>query len=503
MMAGRRGSWWAALLLLPGLCRAQGFPLQEGEVPTFGTTVVMPSGLRGEIYYINEATQMLPKFEKLEPVGAIYTNTLNVPPRDFKEGFPGVTKRYEWFAIDYKGRFWIEKPGKYRFALMSDDGSKLYIDERLVIDNDYQHQPLTMTHSVELAGGIHTIRVSYFQGPRYQVALVLSIAPPGERWRVFNTDQFKPPPNPENWKYDEAAKLQVPDPDATRTKLREAVKLVTAAKPGAAADAEAAVLDASPLPHAFDVRLAVEHLRYEGGSWQSALVISMPGRGLATTPDPASQTLRVHVSLLARLKDAGGEVVDEFRLDVPREIRAADAESVLAGPLTFTHPIRITPGRYTVEAAVIDHEAKRASASVIEFNSAEPRRGVGLSSVFLVEELKPASGKADESDPLVYHGQRVVPLLAPTERWGTKPAVYFAVYPDRTNAEKPKVQVELLVNGQPVGKSTADLPAPEATGEIPVLAEAALRDGKCELRITATQGGDSITESVRYTVNGE
>jgi len=126
---------------------------------------------------------------------------LNVPLRDFTEGFPGVTKRQEWFAIDYTGRFWIEKPGLYRFALTSDDGSRLDIDGQTVVDNDGIHPIATHNGSVELAGGIHRIRVQYFQGPRLQVALVLEIAPPDEELRVFSTDEFKPPANPEDWKF--------------------------------------------------------------------------------------------------------------------------------------------------------------------------------------------------------------------------------------------------------------------------------------------------------------
>ena len=53
----------------------------------------------------------------------------------------------------------------------------------------------------QLAGGIHQIRVSYFQGPRFEVALVLRVAGEGEHWRVFSTDEFKPPPNPDDWKW--------------------------------------------------------------------------------------------------------------------------------------------------------------------------------------------------------------------------------------------------------------------------------------------------------------
>jgi hypothetical protein len=174
---------------------------QEEPVAVFGTTVVIPSGLRGLVYHIHHKTE-LPDFEKMKPAGpAIYTSSLNLPPQDFKQGFPGVTKRTEWFAIEYTGRFWIADPGMYTFALLSDDGSKLYIDDQVVVDNDGVHAPLEKTGMVELAGGLHRIRVSYFQGPKFQVALVLKVAGPGQPMRVFSTDEFKPPPDPGQWRF--------------------------------------------------------------------------------------------------------------------------------------------------------------------------------------------------------------------------------------------------------------------------------------------------------------
>lgn len=171
---------------------------------TFGTTVVIPSGLRGSIYYIPHNTVAIPKFAKLKPAGTIYTPSLNVPPQDFKEGFPGVSKRFEWFAIDYTGRFWIDNPGTYNFSLLSDDGAWLYIDGQLTVDNGGQHAPIEKSGTIYLRGGIHDIRVAYFQGPKFQVALVLRVAGPGERLRIFSTDEFKPPPDPEKWRFPDA-----------------------------------------------------------------------------------------------------------------------------------------------------------------------------------------------------------------------------------------------------------------------------------------------------------
>src|SRR5580658_8485649 len=148
----------AAGLIIAGMEATAFAAAQEEVVPTFGTTVVVPGGLIGAIYPISPNSRFLPYLEWLHPIGVIYTSTLNVPTRNFREGFPGVTDRHEWFAIDYSGRFWIETAGLYRFELTSDDGSRLYIDDELVVDNDGVHPPQTRTKALMLAGGIHRIR---------------------------------------------------------------------------------------------------------------------------------------------------------------------------------------------------------------------------------------------------------------------------------------------------------------------------------------------------------
>jgi hypothetical protein len=192
--------------LLPVVCLAQSTPPEPEDIGArfsttvveslFGTNVVDPSRLRGDIYYLKPGTAALPNFKKLKPVGSIYTNGFNIPRRAFDEGFPGVTDRFEWFAIDYSGKFYIAAPGKYDFALFSDDGSMLYIDGKKVVRNDGLHPTRRADGSATLSQGVHSLRLSYFQGPREWVALLLGIRKPGEKgWRIFNTDEFKIPPD--------------------------------------------------------------------------------------------------------------------------------------------------------------------------------------------------------------------------------------------------------------------------------------------------------------------
>ncbi len=157
----------------------------------FGRSEKLSFSFVGEIYYLNEGTGTLPDFSKIKPVGKIYTDILNIQPRYFSQGFPGVTDRFEWFAIRYRGNFYLSSKRKIKFYLLSDDGSKLIIDGKCIIENDGIHPPTKKAGSVELSEGFHKIEVQYFQGPKYQVALVLSYDKEGEE-TVFNIKDFVP-----------------------------------------------------------------------------------------------------------------------------------------------------------------------------------------------------------------------------------------------------------------------------------------------------------------------
>lgn len=143
----------------------------------FGTAGEVPFALQGRVYFVPEGSEQLPDFSRLRPQGTISTTQLNIQPQSFTVGFPGVTDRFEWFAIDYRGRIMLPQAGTYTFRLTSDDGSKLFIDGREVIDNDGIHGVQPMDGQAELTAGIHEVRVQYFQGPRDEVALVLEWGP--------------------------------------------------------------------------------------------------------------------------------------------------------------------------------------------------------------------------------------------------------------------------------------------------------------------------------------
>jgi hypothetical protein len=165
-----------------------------GDIRAFGSVTPSEDAFCGDVYELEVGATSLYDLGELDPVGSIYSNTLDVPDQDItrKDGIPGITHTNVWFGVDYYGKFYVTKPGKYVFELQSDDGSQLEIDDRLLIDLDGQHQVAKRTATAMLSAGWHSVHVPYFQGPPISLALVLRIRPPGQSMRPFNLNEFVP-----------------------------------------------------------------------------------------------------------------------------------------------------------------------------------------------------------------------------------------------------------------------------------------------------------------------
>jgi VWFA-related protein len=265
-----------------------------------------------------------------------------------------------------------------------------------------------------------------------------------------------------------------------------------------------AALNVHQPPHAFEFKAAAYQFRPATASSQTEMVFEIPVAGLQATPEPTLKRDRLHLSLLALVKDSSGQVVDKFSQDSPYELPEENLAKARSTSITFTHPMALPAGHYTVEIAALDREANRASTSSIAFESPE-RKGVGLSSILLVGHMEPVNGKVAAADPLEFQpdpaqGKRIVPELETNLAANVSPNVFFVVYPDKAIADKPKIQAEFLINGQIAAKQVADLPAPDATGAIPMVINTAAKPGNLELRITAMQGNTSTVQSLKYSI---
>ena len=62
----------------------------------------------------------------------------------------------------YSGTLVAPKSSLYQFELRSDDGSRLWIDGKVVVDNDGLHAPADKSGFAPLEKGAHTIKVAWF-----------------------------------------------------------------------------------------------------------------------------------------------------------------------------------------------------------------------------------------------------------------------------------------------------------------------------------------------------
>lgn len=125
----------------------------------------------------------LPDFETLDPVGEGVA-----APRDWHRVRPADDD----FVIEFTGSFRASKTGLYRFRIRSDDGSRLSIGGRVVVDNDgRRHEARSREGWIHLAAGWHPCRLGLFaRGGVAEMSVFLT--PPGEDERRSTGADWSP-----------------------------------------------------------------------------------------------------------------------------------------------------------------------------------------------------------------------------------------------------------------------------------------------------------------------
>ena len=137
-------------------------PLQEG------------SGLNYSYY--EGYWQELPDFDKLKAKKRGTVDNFSLKPRE----------QDERFAFLYEGYLTITQAGNYTFYTASDDGSKLYLDGKEVVDNDGIHAVEEKSGQVYLSQGQHPIKVAFFERTVGEVLEVRYAGPGVSKQRIPN-----------------------------------------------------------------------------------------------------------------------------------------------------------------------------------------------------------------------------------------------------------------------------------------------------------------------------
>jgi alpha-L-rhamnosidase len=130
----------------------KGYP--PGFTKTSMITFIDPEK-NGLMYdYFEGRWERLPEFKSLRPL-----KSGNV----FDLGLEKISTPANEFALLFSGKIEINTSGEYLFYLNSNDGSQLFIDDILVIDNDGAHASIEKRGKISLLPGKHLIKITYFQ----------------------------------------------------------------------------------------------------------------------------------------------------------------------------------------------------------------------------------------------------------------------------------------------------------------------------------------------------
>ena len=144
------------------------------------------SGYVGKVYQLASGTNSLPNLDSMTPVGQVTSVTLDVPKRDFTQGFPGLPNLTQWFAIKFFALLDVPEDGSYSFRTSSDDGSKLSISDAVVVNNDGVHAVVVRDSApTTLTKGKHQITIEWFQGPPKEIALQVYWKKPIGDWEII------------------------------------------------------------------------------------------------------------------------------------------------------------------------------------------------------------------------------------------------------------------------------------------------------------------------------
>jgi alpha-L-fucosidase len=103
--------------------------------------------------YYEGSWSLMPDFGTLKPVKQGVIPEFDLSPTDLREDF----------GFEYSGYVEVRETGVYGFFTDSDDGSRLYLGDELVVDNDGLHGVQQKKGVIALAAGLHPIRVQFFQ----------------------------------------------------------------------------------------------------------------------------------------------------------------------------------------------------------------------------------------------------------------------------------------------------------------------------------------------------
>ena len=265
-----------------------------------------------------------------------------------------------------------------------------------------------------------------------------------------------------------------------------------------------AALERPSPPAQIPLRAAALQFPTADGGTRAAILVATSGQ--AVRFESTTDGFRTDFTLMARVKDATGDVVRKgsqpYRLTGP----AADLEKARAGEVLFYRQPALEPGKYIVEA--VGHDALADKAGVTRLSlDVPPAAGLRVSDVVVVERTERLmGGELDPENPLQMGERLLYPSLGrPLHRTRTETVAFYFVIADADASTNARLHV--LRQGQTWAELPVPLQAPDAAGRIQQVSQipaGGLGTGDFVLRLVVSKGAERVVReaAVRVEIGG-
>jgi VWFA-related protein len=237
----------------------------------------------------------------------------------------------------------------------------------------------------------------------------------------------------------------------------------------------------------------------------SAVAVEVPLSELLVKKDARTGLFSAHVSIVAQIEDNSGKVVEHFSEDIAKRGALESVDNNEMEAITLQRHFVAIPGRYTLEAAVLDQLGEKFGAQRIPFEIPSVQNTPSLSEIVLVRKVDPFQEDDDLQEPMRYEKERITPNLSgDIPKTGKSISLFFIVHPDPKSKEPVTLQMSAGRNGRPGKLMPLPLHLENGSGTAPYLAnfKSGLPPGDYEVQASITQGGKTAVRSLSFTVEG-
>lgn len=262
------------------------------------------------------------------------------------------------------------------------------------------------------------------------------------------------------------------------------------------------VLAAARPPLAFPIQARALSTPMPGRPGLTSLIVSFNGVVLEAGRDAAGESYTAEATVMTRVVDAGRRELTRSSQQYQFTGEAAQQQASLARDVVFFRTPELPPGRHTVEAAVYDGIAEKATVLRLLLDVAAPDTGAA-GDLFLVSRVEPfgPGEPGAAAHPLAWNGMLLYPSFGEPVSKAARAEAAFAL--PLVTAVKPEATLDLRRAGSTLASVPLPVEDPSPEGRLVLYGRLPLVQvppGVYELRVRVRAGGYEVTRTTGLTV---